>query len=156
MHGAIQTSRGTVPVSSWCLEGSLNPFHHDLRSRLFGGEAGVAPGGGWLDWPAWLAVGTADAMLSVGRRGSSKDGTQYGTHDCGQLVDNPAQGTCHESTRRQVGAATELDAEAIPGVAAGAMTAGQSIRHGRAVANGRGVPSQRRKDSESRGRVQRN
>lgn len=27
-----------LPFASWCLEGSLKPFHQDLRSRLLGGE----------------------------------------------------------------------------------------------------------------------
>lgn len=32
---------GGVPCVSWCLDGSLKPFHHDLRSRLFWGDAAL-------------------------------------------------------------------------------------------------------------------
>jgi hypothetical protein len=36
-HGKV-----TIPCDSWCLDGSLKPLHHDLRSRLLGGEAALA------------------------------------------------------------------------------------------------------------------
>lgn len=56
--------RRIVPCVSWCLEGSLKPFHHDLRSRLLGGEAGLAPGIGWrCGGLAGFGVGVADAMM---------------------------------------------------------------------------------------------
>lgn len=59
-----RSSGEALPAGSWCLEGSLKPFHHDLRSRLFGGEAGVAPGGApWFGGLARFAVGMAEAMV---------------------------------------------------------------------------------------------
>lgn len=35
----VEIAEGSSPCSSSCLEDSLKPFHHDLRSRLLGGEA---------------------------------------------------------------------------------------------------------------------
>lgn len=44
--------RHSIPFGSWCLlDCNLKPFHHDLRSRLLGGDAAfarAAGGGGGL------------------------------------------------------------------------------------------------------------
>lgn len=74
-----------VPCCSWCFDGILKPFHHDLRSRLLGGETadwiwaatGVlggfgafARGGCWCcDAGGWDGgVGAADVMVATARR----------------------------------------------------------------------------------------
>lgn len=63
-----------VPGGSGCLEGNLKPFHHDFKSRLLGGEAGVAPGGeGWCDEFAWFVVGIGEVMVKGERSMNNKE-----------------------------------------------------------------------------------
>jgi hypothetical protein len=52
---------------SWCLVGSLKFFHHDLRSRLFGGDAGVLGSAGCGGGLPWCAFGLLDVMAGGGR-----------------------------------------------------------------------------------------
>lgn len=54
---AAQGAEGSSPCDSSCLE-SLKFFHHDLRSRLLGGDACEAVGvGGWVVGPPpWFAA----------------------------------------------------------------------------------------------------
>jgi hypothetical protein len=84
---SLKTARGVVmeerregsgsgsvpcPCASWCFAGSLNPFHHDLRSRLLGGEAACEGVPGWLagsccGGPAWLwGAGASDVIVDDG------------------------------------------------------------------------------------------
>jgi hypothetical protein len=82
-----------VPCCSWCFEGILKPFHHDLRSRLLGGETaewiGAATGvlGGFeafarccccdAGWDG--GVGAADVMIATARWRGGRDGTALGS-----------------------------------------------------------------------------
>lgn len=58
---------------SWCLVGSLKFFHQDLRSRLFGGDAGVLGSAGCGGGLPWCAFGLLDVMAGGRAHGGPAD-----------------------------------------------------------------------------------